>query len=364
MRRTRLERVAKRLGDDEEKAFQNGLVRNSRVREEGADELRCAVTHDKVGGLELATRTIEALSEKSFAELPWEIGPFPNRNNQGEEIMSTFIIDCPSCKAKVGADQGGFIDRRYSDEHTGEPFGERILIGKCPSCGLLLVGRAEQIEFEGLAGTEHDTFSDVVRVYPKPPRHFTSYRIPETLNQSLLEADRSLQAGANIAACVMLGRALEALCRDALEPKQGEQGWEADERTRQKGRRRLMLSAGIRELREKKIIDDRLYDWSQSLSAVRNLAAHPENITVSRQDAEDLQAFVYAITEYVYDLTDRYNEFKQRENVKKPSAQFGGATLGDILGAAVWAKRDHSLKVDRGDGDHAHGDDEGDTEAP
>ena len=50
---------------------------------------------------------------------------------------------------------------------------------------------------------------------------------------------------------------------------------------------------------------------------MRNLAADPEDINVSRQDAEDLQAFVYAITEYVYDLTDRYNEFKEREEEKK-----------------------------------------------
>jgi Domain of unknown function (DUF4145) len=62
-----------------------------------------------------------------------------------------------------------------------------------------------------------------------------------------------------------------------------------------------MLGAGIRELRERNVIDDRLYDWSESLAALRNLAAHPEDITVSRQDVEDMQAFVNAITEYVYD---------------------------------------------------------------
>lgn len=33
---------------------------------------------------------------------------------------------------------------------------------------------------------------------------------------------------------------------------------------------------------------------------------------ISRDDAEDLHVFVYAIVEYVYDLTDRYNEFKER----------------------------------------------------
>jgi hypothetical protein len=52
---------------------------------------------------------------------------------------------------------------------------------------------------------------------------------------------------------------------------------------------------------------------------LRDLAAHSEDITISREDAEDLQPFVYAITEYIYDLTDRYNEFKERaENRKKP----------------------------------------------
>lgn len=108
------------------------------------------------------------------------------------------------------------------------------------------------------------------------------------MNQSLIEAERSLQAGADIASCVMLGRSLEALC-DVLE----EQAEKPTDGTAVKPKRRLMLGNGIKELRERKIIDDRLYDWSLSLQAMRNLAAHPEDINVSRQDAEDLQAFVY-----------------------------------------------------------------------
>ena len=63
----------------------------------------------------------------------------------------------------------------------------------------------------------------------------------------------------------------------------------------------------------KQFIDDRLYDWSQQLHAFRNLAAHPdEDITISRNDTEDLQTFVNAIVEYIYDLTDLYSEFKKR----------------------------------------------------
>jgi hypothetical protein len=235
----------------------------------------------------------------------------------GARIVPTFIIDCPICKAKVGAEEKGRLDHTWFDEDAFEPAGERIFLGTCPSCQTSLVGRAEQTEFEGFEGTAFSEWSDVIRVYPKPPKVFSSYRIPRTLNESLLEADRALQAGANIAACVMLGRSLEALCRDVLEPNVVPTAIADSDAKPNKPKRRLMLAAGIRELRERKIIDDRLFDWSQSLNAVRNLAAHPEDITVSRQDAEDLQAFVYAITEYVYDLTDRYNEFKAREEEKK-----------------------------------------------
>jgi hypothetical protein len=228
--------------------------------------------------------------------------------------METFIIDCPCCEAKVAAERHGHIDR--TDWYEGHPSGERILIGKCPSCGLSLVGRAEQIAFKNYyyCYSDYDVFGDVVRIYPSPPKVFTSRRIPRALTRSLLEADRSFQAGANIAACVMLGRALEALCRNLLQEKvepKDTGGASA------KPKKPLMLGNGIKELRERKIIDDRLYDWSLSLHAMRNLAAHPEDISVSRQDVEDMQAFVNAVTEYVYDLTDRYNEFKEREEQKK-----------------------------------------------
>jgi hypothetical protein len=123
----------------------------------------------------------------------------------------------------------------------------------------------------------------------------------------LVEADRALQANANIAACVMFGRALEAVCRDVLEAKDVE-----EEAPSKRPKRKLMLGDGIKKLREKQVIDDRLYDWSQQLHAFRNLAAHPEDISISREDAADLQTFVYAIVEYIYDLADRYNDFKMR----------------------------------------------------
>jgi hypothetical protein len=227
---------------------------------------------------------------------------------------TTFIIDCPWCKAKVAADEKGRAERSGFDDEVGEPYGQRLHIGTCPSCESLLAGASRQIAFEKY-DADDDNWSDIVRIYPKPLRTFMSYRIPNVVKDSLLEADRSLQANANIAGCVMLGRALEAVCRDILEPGTYKSRVGASKK-KVASKKKLMLAEGIKKLRENNVIDDRLYKWSQQLQAFRNLAAHPEDISISREDADDLQTFVYAIIEYIYDLTDRYNEFKERLEIR------------------------------------------------
>lgn len=230
-------------------------------------------------------------------------------------VLKTFIIDCPWCKAKVAATETGRAERGGFDDEAGEPYGYKVLVGICPSCRSILAGQTEQTGFENFNAHE-DRWSDVVRIYPKPPKAFSSYRIPRVVKASLNEADRSLQAGANIAACVMLGRALEALCRDILDPPTESASLAPAGAPAAKPRKKIMLGEGIKKLRDKKVIDDRLFDWSQQLQAFRNLAAHPEDISISRDDAEDLQIFVNAIVEYVYDLADRYEEFKGRVDAR------------------------------------------------
>lgn len=183
------------------------------------------------------------------------------------------------------------------------PEAERLVVGNCPSCGTILAGLSVQIEFEGLTSDE-DVWGAYIRVYPKPPRAFSSSRIPKVVKDSFYEGDRALQADANIAACVMFGRALEALCLDVLE--------RLDPGVASKTKP-LMLAQGIEKLKEKNVIDARLYDWSHKLRAFRNVAAHAGDITISREDAADLQTFAHAIVEYVYDLAERYNEFIARE---------------------------------------------------
>jgi hypothetical protein len=56
-----------------------------------------------------------------------------------------------------------------------------------------------------------------------------------------------------------------------------------------------------------------------------------EGVSITREDAEDLQAFVYAIIEYIYDLTDRYEEFKQRQE-RRAKAKAKSRSVSSIFG--------------------------------
>lgn len=232
------------------------------------------------------------------------------------QVAATFIIDCPYCRAKVAAQEKGRAEW-YQPDPEGDPFGHRVLLGNCPQCENVLVGQTDQIGFENLNAYE-DEWSDIIRVFPRPAKVFSSARIPQIVTDSLGEAERTLQAGAYIATCAMLGRALEALCRDVLQagPKNPDPPTELA-----KAVKPLMLGSGIKQLYEAKVIDERLYKWSQQLKAFRDLAAHPEDIHVSREDAGDLQTFVNAIVEYVYDLADRYVEFTGRTEARAKRKQ-------------------------------------------
>jgi len=231
--------------------------------------------------------------------------------------QKTFIIDCPWCKAKVAALERGRGKKTGLVPEIGEPYGEIIAIGECPNCQTLLAGESHQVKFEQY-NSHKDIWTDFVRIYPKPPKTFSSPRIPNIVKESIAEAERSLQANANIAACVMLGRALEAVCRDVIEKKiTPSKTSPTKDGAKPKP---IMLGQGIKKIKDLGIIDERLFDWSQQLYAFRNLAAHPEDVSISREDAEDLQTFVHAIIEYIYDLADRYEEFKARlleKSVKK-----------------------------------------------
>lgn len=181
---------------------------------------------------------------------------------------ATFIVDCPICKAKAAAHETGCVEKTWLDDNTNEPDGLKLSVGQCPRCTTLLAAESHQLRFRGWEGDDEDGWSDPVRVHPKPPKTFSSFRIPKNVTVSLVEGDIALQGNAKIAACAMFGRALEALCRDVLYTVEEKKAVLAGT-----SKKKLMLADGIKQLRDKNFIDSRLFDWSQHLHAFRNLAA-------------------------------------------------------------------------------------------
>lgn len=225
---------------------------------------------------------------------------------------ATFLVDCDTCKAKVAAVQDGIAEMGV-EVYDNEPYGgSRLYVGKCPVCLRPVAASSTQVSIAGYDADE-DEWSNPVRVYPNPPR-VLSTRVPKLVQQSMSEAETCLQAGVHVPACVMLGRALEGLCRDQLKAEiaaaleAGKSG-------------RFMLDKALKDLRTKEIIDDKLLAWSKQLQAFRNAAAHSDgDASLTRTDVLDLRTFAYAIIEYVYDLTERYNEFVARADSAKSKA--------------------------------------------
>lgn len=199
------------------------------------------------------------------------------------------IIECSYCEAKV--------DAKIIAEHTDSPDPEddprsfRALLAECPRCkNCLLAGQLEGWE----GGWDAPT-----RLWPSPEEDL-SWHIPEIVRTSLEEAGLCFKIRAYAACAVMCGRSLEGICRhhSTKSPYLGE---------------------GLKELRERGIIDGRLAQWAQELQNSRNIGAHASGEKVSKQDARDLLDFTNAICEYIFVLTEKYQAFMKRRTAEKRS---------------------------------------------
>ncbi len=203
------------------------------------------------------------------------------------------LINCPICKARVDATVHG--QREFYDREA-DPFPYRVAVLECVTCHTTLVGFQEYIEMPD----EEPSWTAAERLWPDPKR-IISGAIPDIVRISLEEADRCFHAGAFSATGVMCGRALEGVCVHFKTKAQN-------------------LNGGLRELRDQKVIDERLFTWGDELRKVRNLGAHATTEKVSREDAQDVLNFLHAICDYVFVLSKRFENFMVRRKPREAKA--------------------------------------------
>lgn len=99
----------------------------------------------------------------------------------------------------------------------------------------------------------------------------------------------------------MVRRTLEAVCAD-------------------KGATVGSLHTKLNALKDMKVIEGKLIDWSHDLRALGNEAAHDTAVFISAADAQDALDLAEALLSYVYVFDAKYNAFKARRRPPSPPA--------------------------------------------
>ena len=171
------------------------------------------------------------------------------------------------------------------ENYRGSPI--RFYTGNCNRCNMVAVFTVSIDE----NGTELGTLA---RVYPTH-RNSLSCVLPTEPQRSYDEAIRCEESGASLATVVMVGRALEAVCKEHFpDPKN------------------LSIFSGIDRLHKEGVISDQLKLWADQLRVLRNIGAHASTDTVTIEDAREALDFMKAILENVYDLGPKFKQFVAR----------------------------------------------------
>lgn len=196
------------------------------------------------------------------------------------------IIECTRCESLVDAEV--VADYEYFNPELGPPGKYSFL--KCPNC-----------ESPSLAVQENygDGLDSPFRLYP-PQENRLNPSIPEPIRNTYAEARACLKVKAYTAAAIMCRKTLEAICAEH-------------------GATGKNLVSNLKELKEKGLIESRLYEWADALRISGNEAAHDVSVTMSAEDARDVLEFTNALLEYVFTFRDKFEAFKERR-AKKSSA--------------------------------------------
>ena len=138
------------------------------------------------------------------------------------------------------------------------------------------------------------------RIWPDTVRPL-SISVPESLRAEHQEARKCFDAKAYTATVVMVRRTLEGVCAD-------------------KGVQERILARSLEKMHADGLLDPRLLEWAQALRVVGNEGAHFTGRQVSREDASDSLAFSEAMLDYLYVLSAKFEEFKQRRTSRPNTA--------------------------------------------
>ncbi len=203
------------------------------------------------------------------------------------EFRKQMLIECKTCEAVVDAE----ILKSYEITDDGFSFLEyKYSFLKCPQCNEPILTLQVQANAEG--------WDKPKRIYPLQDKQ-VNQSFPKPIKNAYQEALDCFKNESFTAAAIMCRKTLEGICRVH-------------------GIKTANLQSDLREMKDKGIIESRLFEWAEALRIFGNEAAHDINTTISMQDAKDIIEFTNALLEYVFTFNDKFNEFNKRRQSIKP----------------------------------------------
>jgi len=196
------------------------------------------------------------------------------------------FVECNSCNAIVDAKELG--EKTFGPDDYTDP--QKYLLLECPKCDSVLLGLSEiERNDEG-----HWVFHSASRCWPEPSDNSVHHAIPREVRKALKDAQKCFKAEVYSATAVMCGRAIEIICKEKTGAK--------------------TIAKGLEKMKAQGNIDEKIFTWADALRKERNLGAHATGYDTKKEDAKDILAFAVAICDYVYVLTEQYNEYMSRKN--------------------------------------------------
>jgi hypothetical protein len=196
----------------------------------------------------------------------------------------TMLVECANCEAFVDGEL--IADYLAYDDETA--IAGKYSFLKCPRC---------QRPFIMVQTDDGQGWDEPSRIYP-PLEMSVSPAIPNSLRLAYKEARACFRVKAYTATAIMCRKTLEGI---ADENKIAVRN----------------LASALKEMKEKGIIENRLYEWADALRISGNEAAHGVDSKISSQDAKDILEFTHALLEYVFTFQEKFEQFKNRQSRSK-----------------------------------------------
>jgi Domain of unknown function (DUF4145) len=203
--------------------------------------------------------------------------------NSGKCSTSVVLLECSYCQAIVDAKE--IAEHEFDEiiEGGSVPWNSEVTLTHCPKCNEPLLAYQEDWG---------QGWDKPVRLYPHRDREFGD-AVPKDIARAFSEARMCFRVKAFTAAAIMCRKTLEGICSV-------------------RGIKSGTLADKLKELKDKSVIENRLFEWAEALRTMGNEAAHGVESIISPEDAKDTLEFTEALIEYVFTYRDKFEEFKKR----------------------------------------------------